>query len=211
MLLEGLPAWRVTALVESPDRTRYEGVSYNFKTEGAITFGVTARGDIYSASNDDAFELSPDDQHYVTHRDLLHRDFGAHLGPSPHGVYEWSGRAWETDDGTLLFSFWQEPPIAEIRRIVKSVKENYWGSQPYPVMYQTPRHDRNDGWLSLDDEDTSPEPSREEKKLRELEYQLHTATPDQKAFIRKGIAIARQKIEQERESDDKLLAALGEA
>jgi hypothetical protein len=111
----------------------------------------------------------------------------------------------------LLFSFWQEPPIAEVRRIVKSVKENYWGSRPYPIMYQTPRHDRNDGWLSLDDEDTSPELSREEKKLRALEYQLHTATPDQKAFIRKGIAIARQKIEQERASDEKLLADLGES
>ena len=204
MLLEGLPARRVTALSESPDYAERDGRDYSFHRPDAICFAMTFDGDVHSLRGKDA----PDGYETITHSVLARWNFedGVKVGK----VYEWRGRAWVAHDAVLMLSFWQDAPADVIEEIANSLWKDYGCGGRMTAVYQTPRHS-DDEWIPLGDEDTSPELSNEEKKLRALEYQLHTATPDQKAFIRKGIAIARQKIEQERKSDDKLLAALGEA
>ncbi len=203
MLLEGVPARRVTALVESPDYAERGDENFYYEDENAICFGMTPDGDVHAATGDSI----PNDLGFIRHCDLAEYNFGE--GAKSLNEYAWTGRAWVAKDAFVM-SFWHRVPPAVATRIARSLRLNYGIASDLPTEYQTPRQS-DEQWIPLGAKDTSPELSREEKKLRELEYQLHTATPDQKAFIRKGIAIARQKIEQERASDEKLLADLGES
>jgi hypothetical protein len=210
-------------IFESPEVANYRDIDFDFKDQDAVAFGFTAKGDLHLGGSDDVPEEWKSNYEFgdaMTHRRLAGLNFlekpydqsGISVSSpriKPWDVYKTQGRSWfrevtapyENPDKCLFISFWNEPTNSQVDKIVQALASKY--NSKFDRVFIQREGAGHAEWEEVSmskvsmSKNTPSEKKRVistfDKRLKELEYQLHTADPSQKAFIRKGIEAHRAK------------------